>query len=1817
MTGSLIGLVCLLWRVLFVFADSCNSTQAFEVNLSFHEQQKVIHRGKGDATWAFHPTVQEIAVVVTPSNSSIDPDMRLFITSRTTGCLPVFNSQEFGGDYMRIHPNLTTAFNVSQYFLHVSCRGKVGCHYHIAFSQVEDDWQELKDGDQRPGIAYHGVPSHFKFVCGTECKHDFDNGKKKHITFSAWPRDATSTKHLLLLVRFGKPPVTTEDHLNASRGWFSGEVARDEIKEGTYYITVLKRHGFSPIPFVVSVTLPHSIQWLKLGRPTFGIVKKSSPSFYKFYVDSPETDIEVYLTKLDGDPDCAMSHEKVNLRPTHLTSQWRSSTQGDDEISVPSDDPKRRENPTGWFHIGVHSLEDSTFSIIAFAEKHLRPAAADTDQGKDGYVVEWTELWLGLPQAMGAQPGRPANFLFFSRLATSKLYVNVEALEGNMPDVCVHNCGPDPHRCPWLPIYLGEKTRAKVPQQAVSFCPDGAIRGYSSERQVIVSQPCTDCWYAILVTSESNRSRFKIQLGQAGRAHPLVDGEPFKSNADADDSCPLFVYDLPQSVAETRRRGNATLRLSVTPIYGNPTFDVRKDAEDSNVLFNSLSGGNTWRLSLAANNTPGDLVSGAYFVKVCASGAHHAQFRIQASWDQPLSLLDSSTKLGFGMLRNGEAQIGNMPPDKHDVYLYVPATSEANSSIRVSVTSMSGNCNLFVLAPRGGTFELFKDALRTFIENPAANADWKEVEKEAPELVIAPSDAKYVPLNSLPYIFLVSSRDKSAVFYEITASTLGLSGGIEELRTTGLPLRGQVGAKEYRRYSISVAEANQDLSIQLTAEVGDCDLYVGRSPDVSSDNFDWRSEAIGSDSVFINGMGRINERHCDIKTISEKNDCVYYVAVKGVSSSAFTILATVPSLPVPLPLSQMLKVTLPPGGIQQYFTPLVMLKVLTSLQVSCSGLKNVTVKVLPPVEAKRFYRSERPSSRKANLSATFFAGAWSLALAPERLSQLCSNNCTVVSTLEAGEVQSECTLSLEESRIGTNSSSQCQLLEEGSPSRGQLQGSESVCFSLRIPFESDVAVSVSPLTDCHPRVEAKQSGKPTLLRQRTEGFISDTLHKVPTGLLKLEVSAGPGECQFDVRASIIDESTLRLSQIHSTAVTLDASVFSSTAGTAFFSLTKQAGRIVNDSAQVIVMSLVGEVQVDCSSIALETSHSQHKKRHVLEEVKKAMKPATTDRKKGFGVYVCTANSQACESECQLFLRIRSRRPGRSSDFVVTAMDRTSTKILYPGLPMVSCLGPCGSGGGSMGERYQLFIRNPSAIGTLRLSCQGQLRKRKCSQVVLSADSRFPLPQRSERAYVSHKRDMIDGAVQMELKASPNQVGRCRVPCILYIEVELLPGEFQSTHYQLEALLEEKFSLLLDGGMPLQFVAHPGKPEYFLFNSRQVLSTVTVEFPYDALDPENSLVRMYILDCDSQESDSDKLAEDAYPSAELFSRIGTLNSRWQLTALQANTAAPSRGSHCFGVKVAVISNRVHPVAIGIRGFGWHPGMPLLLGESLEGLVDGAHAISYELTGDNVKEFSLSLEVCAGSVHLQTSSPPDEGPGQSGHDFRDGFSNIKMPFEPNKWIQVSSMNGEHARYVISAEASKETTWLDAGNERKLYGEERGADFALAWQPVRLQGQRGGEDPNAQYEVFYIPADMLGSNFGTACGMYLEHTMRHAKRIITHNLNIVIQDLEPGTLYHLNVLARSLTTGHVLAFQPTQFVSRWEKELTLGSDGNRSWGSVRSVAMLLVGMTGFVWCYRQCTGQKVNAMIQRIELPSWRSSPQHYRSLEGRTIGSYSQF
>eukprot|EP00438_Fugacium_kawagutii_P016746 Skav228879 [mRNA] locus=scaffold2395:119310:123437:+ [translate_table: standard] len=116
------------------------------------------------------------------------------------------------------------------------------------------------------------------------------------------------------------------------------------------------------------------------------------------------------------------------------------------------------------------------------------------------------------------------------------------------------------------------------------------------------------------------------------------------------------VYDLPRSVAETRGKSNATLRLSVTPIYGNPVFEVRKDDEDGAVLFNSLpgGGGDTWRLAMTNPRN----VSGAHKLEACL-----------------LTSCDLIRQIDFCCLFFRQSLESELV--RHDVYLFVPARNRA------------------------------------------------------------------------------------------------------------------------------------------------------------------------------------------------------------------------------------------------------------------------------------------------------------------------------------------------------------------------------------------------------------------------------------------------------------------------------------------------------------------------------------------------------------------------------------------------------------------------------------------------------------------------------------------------------------------------------------------------------------------------------------------------------------------------------------------------------------------------------------------------------------------------------------------------------------------------------------------------------------------------------------------------------------------------------------------------------------------------------------------------------------------------------------
>lgn len=656
------------------------------------------------------------------------------------------------------------------------------------------------------------------------------------------------------------------------------------------------------------------------------------------------------------------------------------------------------------------------------------------------------------------------------------------------------------------------------------------------------------------------------------------------------------------------------------------------------------------------------------------------------------------------------------------------------------------------------------------------------------------------------------------------------------------------------------------------------------------------------------------------------------------------------------------------------------------------------------------------------------------------------------------------------------------------------------------------------------------------------------------------------------------------------------------------------------------MALSGEISVRCACRAVPAATAHGSQKTFVSDAFKALHPAEADLSKGSSqIYTCRGMREACGEAftCLILLAVESKMRGWEADYVVMAVDRRTREMLLPGVAIESCVGQL-CAGGRPSIRYQLYINNPSTKVSLRFSCQGRLRQERCSQVLLSADARTPMPASlADRAYTPHEAAAA-GYISMELRTSVEQEsthpGHCRVPCVLTVQVELRPGEYAAVDFQLEAVFEDAYSILLDGGKPLHLVAAPGKPEYFLFNTRQQtsMSTLAVQVPYDASDPEMDLVKMFLMECGQDGKDS-SIHDSVMPSQQSHSQRGVVSSRWQLLALVAHrseSTGQAAGS-CHGVTVAIISHRTEAVPIAIRGYGWHPGTPLMLGDPLEGVLDGSRSLSYEVVPDeNVEDIVLDLEVCAGNVWLQTGIRPGSktSSGAGGHNLLGGISRVKMPLKTNEWVQISSTDGRYARYVLTVQDAGDVTWLDAADlQRSVLVAEQSGGVHVDWRAASLFGQGHDVDPRARYEVFYGRLDRLSSNISTACGLYLEHSLRNARRIVVDAATEArIEDLQAGH-YVVNVVARSLATGHVVAYQP------WVGDLgdsvrTTGAVADRkaSSGFWPDWPLPVLVLVGSLVAWQLCKGSANRLPPFSLELPSWRSSPQHYQSLDGREIG-----
>eukprot|EP00927_Polykrikos_kofoidii_P053548 TRINITY_DN48159_c0_g1_i1.p1 TRINITY_DN48159_c0_g1~~TRINITY_DN48159_c0_g1_i1.p1 ORF type:complete len:2010 (+),score=202.49 TRINITY_DN48159_c0_g1_i1:179-6031(+) len=1502
-----------------VGSSLCNSPVA--ANVVFDHSRVTFDRS-GSSNFSFYPPgsvtsgYKSVRIVVTPDDPRMDPDAKLFV-SYNNSCVLHADSHDFGGDLILVDATLLEKLDVERFWLQVYCAGQAHCSYHVALNiEQENTTQEVTFGVRKSGIAYPGVPLNYFVDCNDECVKLANSDPSQRITFSVWPRDATFKHHLTFLVRKDEEPSTKAgEFMEATRGWFSGQVVSAPAGGGRFHMTVLRRHSRTPLSFVLLVNMPKSIESMELAKPVFGAVRSLQSAFFKFRVERPNTDIRVYLTKLDGDPDISMSNCEVNNRPSFGSGQWYSGKVASDEILVKPDDPKRVMNPTGWFCVGVSALRASSFSLIALAETHV-----DMVQNSQTVIIRWTELWLGLPQTYGTSPRLPARFLFYNRLDVARLHISLRVMKGSSPDVCMATCGADPHNCPHIsPFSVNTSTAVS---SGLSDCRAVSRHGSaasSSDVEATVQSVCVNCWYSLLITN-MEESKFEVTLGAEGRAHPLVVGEVFQGSVDLGGQELLLVFVLRPSIARRQAAMNSTLRVILMPLYGDPVFAVQQTAfdlpepDDGVMLFNSSTRGTTnFDLHLLSGNKS----AGVYYFKVWAV-SQHAMFRLKLLWDTfevvtqhnvETEKNESIEDVVSGFIDDGNSADGVNTNGLTDIFIFRPSTSGDADDIEFSCAAAGDlTCKLYIFVTEDDVN--FLDNLKKMTRKPQEVAQWQTVLGEE-TLVVDSNDKNYAPPSSEGVIYAIGVARATANVARFEYVVYAASSSAVLEMYPGVPVYGVVTASRYRRYRIGVPESNRSVIVSLIMRSGDCDLFVGSDRMVSRAGNIFRSGAIGNDFIYVPALNDKTSSLCSTKVLDEVGECVYYVAVQGRTPKAeYELTASITGgRPVRLATALAAPVAIPPSARQDYYVALKFpMKPTTLMITSESGrIRSLFLKVTSIAHAAHpTVDLTEGLLTQSDVQSQYIAGVWSAHLDERTLAPLCSaiidSECALFVSVRAEESEvffGQAVLLLqdepeESSEVNALISSKLgSVLEAGKPSRAEILNKTSVVtLYFRIPEGSkdDLVVSVMPLSDCTPTLRVNLPGTTSSLSYSADDYlrhihaeISHTDHRYRPGIVKLLVGTATfaGTCHVDVRAELsasTDELDGRVG-VAPEELLVGTSLVDSVDRTRFFLFTS---RIPNANLswsraglEVRVTELAGEIE---ASVAFLKADDQDMFRNEDSLLKASIghMPACVRDSGHVATMVCLQPNNfesACEGSlvCQMVLRVNSVPRGQIADLLIIVSDDADgdadDEMLLLDIPKEGRARP------ARRMTYAVSLDNPSAKFSVRLTCKddGDACKK---DAILSADARpkhLISDNLDARGYVASGpvRNRILSLIikplgqpsSMEGNVAPSKQnaadGRCHTPCVLFIIVECRPGATEGFVFKLDVSSEEAYALLLDGDDPDEFVAARLQPEYFLFDSRHAdtLLTISLDVPYDDSDPLNALVSMYILDCAEQGDNS--------------------------------------------------------------------------------------------------------------------------------------------------------------------------------------------------------------------------------------------------------------------------------------------------------------------------------------------------------------------------
>lgn len=627
--------------------------------------------------------------------------------------------------------------------------------------------------------------------------------------------------------------------MSVEDGWLMGKSCSIiHPRHTTYWVSVIAHDSLT---FLITAQTSATVTTLQAAQPTPGVVGLRQWQYFQVYVDSPEATLLILLTVYAGEPEV---YVKAGEKPTQEVFDLKNSRFDNETISVDKHQREQFGAFTGLYFIGLFGLAPSAYLLTASLN-----------------AANLVPLYPSIPYSGFTDPSESFYFsLSIPVLASFQVDIKAQVQSGDLTLFAKFCSRPAAS----LDCRLTEEER-KHPEH---FLAVHKSKTHSNVREINFFHNETQCLegpcnYVILAQGSGHtRSHFQLTASFGQSSIQTLRNE-----------VPLSFY-LPEGQSLTFKARVLDIRVlkvtfQLTLFTGHCFLCVSTDTDQPH---------NASCLKSSRNRADPQEQLVSFTKGVDFEGLNRSFYvAVEATSGCDFSILRTE------ILPNATSIVRLFSGGAQREVLYETDNNDQFRLYSFDLRYLQGSEKSFSLAltPFSGDFEVqvAHNASETGRTPLSFTGQWRlqGSKQHSNSLQVPPTDPMY--LRSSTYLVLLRVV-KWSIAHTASYSLLFTSGDGSVAVQAGVPLSDVVTMGNYRDYVMVLSREAQSVTVTVSAETGDPDLYISLKGRATKANFDYKGEEFGSEVLTL------------VHPAASESDQIY-LSVYGAVDSIYSLTAVI------------------------------------------------------------------------------------------------------------------------------------------------------------------------------------------------------------------------------------------------------------------------------------------------------------------------------------------------------------------------------------------------------------------------------------------------------------------------------------------------------------------------------------------------------------------------------------------------------------------------------------------------------------------------------------------------------------------------------------------------------------------------------------------------------------------------------------------------------------------------------------------------------------------------------------------------------------